>query len=171
MRKQPVKKPLSRNKPEEARAYAFLLLKFRLRSENELLSRLTQKGFSQAVAKETVDFLKNKKFIDDRLFAKGWVSFRLKKPFGIRRIRQELVLKGLDKELIEESLKQAKEDYSESQVVEQLARKKLSKLEGVDRQKARARVYGYLMRRGFSPDVIMGVIKQKGTFPFSENEG
>lgn len=160
MRKQRVRSQLSLNSVEKARAYAFLLLKFRLRSEAELLGRLKQKGFSESVAQDTVDFLKDKEFIDDRLFAKGWVASRLKRPFGIRRIRQELLGKGLDKQVIEDSLEQAKKDYSESRIVSQLAQQRFSKLTGIEPQKAKARVYGYLLRRGFSPDVVSETIKQ-----------
>ncbi len=160
MKKQLVKSQVSLSSPEKARAYAFLLLKFRLRSEAELLTRLKLKGFSEAIAKETVDFLKDKEFIDDRIFARGWVTSRLKKPFGIRRIKQELLVKGLDKQVIDDSLSQVKIDYSESQVVSQLAQQRFSKLAGIEPQKAKARVYGYLLRRGFSPDVVSETIKQ-----------
>ncbi|MCX5693645.1 MAG: regulatory protein RecX [Candidatus Omnitrophica bacterium] len=174
MKKQPVKKPASLSKPagdglasnsqshnaEKARAYAFLLLKFRLRSENELKARLKQKGFSTELAQATVNFLKDKKFIDDRVFARGWVSSRLKRPLGLRKIRQELMQKGLDKEVISEALAQAKECYNERQLVEQLAQQKFSKLKNIDPLKAKARVYGYLMRRGFSPDIISDVVKE-----------
>jgi len=145
---------------ERARAYAFLLLKFRLRSENELLTRLKQKGFSEQVSKDTVNFLKDKEFIDDRVFAKGWVADRLKRPFGLRRIKQELVQKGLDKEIIEASLVQAKKDYSEDQVVSQLAQQRFSRLKNIEPQKAKARVYAYLLRRGFSPDIVSDTVKQ-----------
>ena len=69
---------------EKAKAYAFLLLKFRLRSAKELEQRLKQKGFSEELSRETVNFLKDKEFIDDRVFARGWVSSRLKRPFGLR---------------------------------------------------------------------------------------
>jgi regulatory protein len=140
--------------PEKARAYAFLLLKFRLRSENELKARLRQKGFSSELAESTVNFLKDKEFIDDRVFAKGWVSSRLKRPFGLNKIKQELIQKGLAKEVISEALAQAKEDYNESQLVIQLAKKRFSKLAGIEPLKAKARVYGYLMRRGFSLEVV-----------------
>jgi regulatory protein len=145
---------------EKARAYAFLLLKFRLRSENELKTRLRQKGFSSELAESTVNFLKDKEFIDDRVFAKGWVSSRIKRPFGLNKIKQELIQKGLAKEVISEALAQAKEDYSESQLVIQLAKKRFSKLAGIEPLKAKARVYGYLMRRGFSPDIVSETIKQ-----------
>lgn len=160
MKKQRVKSQLLPNSAEKARAYAFLLLKFRLRSEAELKGRLRQKGFSEELAQDTVNFLKDKEFIDDRVFARGWVASRLKRPFGIRRIKQELLIKGLDQQVIEDSLSQVKKDYRENQVVSQLAKQRLSKLTGIEPQKAKARVYGYLLRRGFSPDVVSEIIKQ-----------
>jgi len=144
--------------PEKARGYAFLLLKFRLRSEKELALRLRQKKFSEAVIQETIHFLKEKEFIDDRVFAQGWVASRLKRPFGLRRIRQELALKGLDKEVIEEALERVKEHYSESEVISQLAEQRFSRLKDIEPQKAKARVYAYLMRRGFSPDTVGEIV-------------
>ncbi len=160
MKRQRVKSLASPNSAEGARVYAFLLLKFRLRSEAELKGRLEQKGFSTSIAQDTVNFLKDKKFIDDRLFAKGWVNSRLRRPLGLRRIKQELLVKGLDKQVIEDALAQAKKDYSESQIVNKLAQQRFAKLTKVEPQKAKARVYGYLLRRGFSPDVVSQTIKQ-----------
>ncbi len=173
MKKQHVKSPASLNRPEghglassgqsheaeKARAYAFLLLKFRLRSEAELKGRLKQKGFSEELSQDTVNFLKDKEFIDDRVFAQGWVAARLKRPFGLRKIRQELVQKGLDKEIIENSLSQVKEHYNEGQIVSQLAQQRFSKLKGIEPLKAKARVYAYLMRRGFASDIVSDVVK------------
>lgn len=146
--------------PEKAREYAFLLLKFRLRSEKELEQRLRQKGFSEELSRETVNFLKDRDFIDDRVFAKGWVSSRLKRPFGLRRIKQELIQKGLDKETIAETLDQAKEGYDESSIIRLLAERRFSKLKGIEPLKAKQRVYAYLMRRGFSPDLISNAVKK-----------
>ncbi|MFA5096766.1 MAG: regulatory protein RecX, partial [Candidatus Omnitrophota bacterium] len=74
---------------EKAREYAFLLLKFRLRSENELVQRLRRKKIPAETIKEVISFLEEKKFIDDNVFARAWLSSRLKRPFGLRRIRQE----------------------------------------------------------------------------------
>ncbi|MDD5731176.1 MAG: regulatory protein RecX, partial [Candidatus Omnitrophica bacterium] len=94
-----------------------------------------------------------------RLFAKGWVASRLKRPFGLRRIKQELAQKGLDKEVIEESLERVKEDYRESEVILQLAEQRFSKLKNIEPQKAKARVYAYLVRRGFSPEITSDIVK------------
>ncbi|HNW39815.1 MAG TPA: regulatory protein RecX [Candidatus Omnitrophota bacterium] len=160
MKKQPAKNSVSLSNSEKARAYAFLLLKFRLRSENELKSRLKQKGFPEDLAADTVNFLKDKEFIDDRVFAKGWVSSRLKRPLGLRKIKQELAQKGIAKEIIQDALAQASQQYSENQIVSQLAKQRFSRLKDIEPLKAKARVYGYLMRRGFSPDVVGDVVKQ-----------
>ncbi|MHB8155498.1 MAG: regulatory protein RecX [Candidatus Omnitrophota bacterium] len=159
MKKQRVKSLVFLNNAEKAKAYAFLLLKFRLRSENELKNRLKQKGFSEELSQDTVNFLKNREFIDDRVFAKGWVSSRLRRPIGLRKIRQELVQKGLDQEVIENSLSQVKEHYNESQIVSQLAQQRFSKLKGIEPLKAKARVYAYLIRRGFASDIVSDIVK------------
>ena len=148
------------NSPEKAKEYAFLLLKFRLRSEKELAQRLKQKGFPEELCQATVDFLKDKQCIDDHVFAKGWVASRLKKPFGLRRIKLELVQKGLEKEVIEEAFVQAKEDYDENRIVKDLAEKRFSKLKGIEPIKAKQRVYAYLIRRGFSPDLVGEIVNK-----------
>ncbi|MEI6831447.1 MAG: regulatory protein RecX [Candidatus Omnitrophota bacterium] len=145
---------------QEAKEYSFLLLKFRLRSEKELASRLRQKKFSEAIIQVTLNFLKDKQFIDDQIFAQGWVAFRLKRPFGLRRIRQELVQKGLDKEIIEVTLAQAKEDYDEGTIVRKLAKQRLCRLKGVEPLKAKARLYAYLIRRGFAMDIVGEVVNK-----------
>ncbi|MFA5231851.1 MAG: regulatory protein RecX [Candidatus Omnitrophota bacterium] len=160
------------NNPEKAREYAFLLLKYRLRSEQELLQRLKLKGFSEELCRDTLNFLKDREFIDDRIFARGWVASRLKRPFGLRRIKQELIQKGLDKEVIEDTLSRYRgqsqksgqspleEDYDEGSILRRLAEQRFSKLKGVEPLKARQRVYAYLMRRGFSPDLINSVVNK-----------
>ena len=163
MKKQRVKNLAKPNRPEghlqAAKEYAFLLLKFRLRSEQELASRLRQKKFSEAVIQDVLSFLKDRQFIDDQVFAKGWVASRLKRPFGLRRISRELTLKGLGKEIISEALAKARENYNESEVASQLARQRFSRLKDIEVQKAKARVYAYLIRRGFSPDISSEIVK------------
>ncbi len=143
---------------QTAKEYAFLLLKFRLRSEKELALRLRQKKFSEAIIQDTLSFLKDKQFINDQIFANGWVASRLKRPLGLKRIKQELIQKGLDKEVIEATLTQAKENYDEDTIVRQLVEQRFSRLKGVEILKAKARVYAYLIRRGFSPDTVRNAV-------------
>ena len=152
---------MSRHKEESerARAYAFLMLKFRLRSENELYQRLKKK-FKEPVIKQTLDFLKEKAFIDDREFARLWVTSRIKKPLGLLRLRQELRLKGVDKNIIEAQLEKIKENYSEGEVVLRIARDRFEKLKGTEPYKAKRRLFQYLSRRGFSPGTITDALSR-----------
>ncbi len=137
-----------------------MLLKFRLRSEEEIRKRLEKKKFDTQIIESTLSFLKDKGFIDDNYFAKAWVESRIKKPLGIRRLKQELRTKGIDKEIIESRINEIRKDYPEEEIVKQIAKEKLSKIKGIDPQKAKKRVYDYLLRRGFSPDIILDAVNQ-----------
>lgn len=144
----------------KARQYAFLLLKFRPRSTQEICARLKKKKFAPQTIQETIFFLEDKDFLNDRDFAKSWMEFRLKKPFGLRRIKEELNLKGIDPEIIDETIAEIKKDYTEEDIVAGLAQARWSKLKGIDSQKAKQRIFGYLMRRGFSPEVVVNALGQ-----------
>lgn len=75
-------------------------------------------------------------------------------------MRQELIIKGIDKATIEAQINEIKKSYSEEEVVAKIVKDKFTKLKGFDPQKARKRVYAYLLRRGFSPEVIIGALTQ-----------
>lgn len=143
----------------KAREYAFLLLKFRLRSEKELYQRLKKKKFEEETIKETVSFLKDRGFISDSLFAKSWVESRLRKPLGLRRIRQELRLKGISAEIIDGQLNAVKDGYSEKEIIAGIVREKLLKLKDIPSEKAKRRIYQNLLQKGFSPADIIEALK------------
>jgi regulatory protein len=143
-----------------ARNYAFLLLKFRPRSVRELRARMKKKKFNEATIKSTIAFLKEKRFLDDRDFSSAWIAYRLRKPLGFRRIELELRQKGIDKEIIREQIQATKKGYSEEDVVLRLARERLEKLRGLEPQKARERIYAYLLRRGFSHQTVTETVRQ-----------
>lgn len=144
----------------KARDYVFLLLKFRLRSENEILERLKRKNFSTEVAREVIDFLKEKRFIDDNVFAKAWINSRLRKPYGLRRIRYELRQKGVEQEVVEAQVGNIGESYAEADIVVDLIKGKLSKLKGIEPDIAKRRIYAYLIRRGFSPEIVVNSLNR-----------
>jgi regulatory protein len=145
---------------EKAKAYAFLLLKYRQRSRQELAVRMARKKFDPQLIEKTLLFLEEKGFIDDALFTRAWAGERLKKNLGIRRLRNELALKGIAKAVIERELGAVTRSYDETAVVNGLVEEKLLKLKSLDPQKARGRIYGYLIRKGFSPDTIMDALNR-----------
>ncbi|OGX41005.1 MAG: hypothetical protein A2984_02870 [Omnitrophica WOR_2 bacterium RIFCSPLOWO2_01_FULL_41_12] len=145
---------------QKARNYAFLLLKFRPRSEKEIFARLEKKKFAPEIIKETVAFLKEKKFIDDAYFTQVWIESRLKKPLGFRRLRQELKIKGIISELIDSQIEETKKNYCEEEIVSKIVRERVGRLKRLEPQKLKRRLFAYLLRRGFSPQVITDAINQ-----------
>ena len=136
------------------------MLKFRPRSEYELHQRLKRRGFSESAVKETLLFLKEKGLINDLEFARAWVESRLKKPLGINRLRQELKIKGIDRDLIQQVIESVSANYSEGTVIKELVCRRWEKLKHIQHQKAKRRIFLYLLRRGFSSDMIQEAIDQ-----------
>ncbi|HTY44937.1 MAG TPA: RecX family transcriptional regulator [Patescibacteria group bacterium] len=145
---------------QKAKRYAFLLLKFRMRSEAEISRRLEAKKFDRQTIAQVVSFLKEKGFLDDDEFARAWIASRIKKPLGLRRLRVELRLKGIDSDIIDRQIGRVKEEYSEEAIVERLVREKSGKLKGLDPQQAKRRIFSSLVRRGFSSDAIVEAISK-----------
>ena len=144
----------------KARSTVYRLLKIRLRSEKEIRDKLKLKQFPDETIDHTVTYFTQIGLIDDRLFAQKWIASRLNKPFGARRIQHELKDKGIHRRIIDDEIKNAGEDYCEEDVVLELARKRRRKYEGLDPQKVKQRLYGYLSRRGFSPESIFKAMKR-----------
>ncbi len=140
--------------------YAFFLLKFRLRSEKELYERLKRKKFPEEEIKKVILFLKKNMFLDDQAFAKAWVNSRLRRLIGLNKIREELKHKGVSKDIIDSKFEELKPSYNESKLVEELAVERFKRLKGIELFKARSRVYGYLIRRGFSPDTVVDTLNK-----------
>ena len=144
----------------KARAYAFLLLKSRPRSEKEIRDRFKLKKYTHEVIQDTIAFLKAKRFIDDAAFARLWCESRLKKPLGLRKINQELRVKGIDPAIIEQTLAAAQEVMPESETILRLARAKYEKIVHNDPDAAKQRIYALLLRRGFAPEEALDAIDQ-----------
>lgn len=143
----------------KAKAVVHRLFKFRLRSENEIRSKLREKGFTPEIVGETIAFFIKCEMIDDAIFAKAWIGSRLNKPMGLRRIKQELKEKGIADEIIASELGKAKADYDESEAVSKVIKRRARTYQGLDPLKAKRRMEGYLIRRGFSTETIYKTLK------------
>lgn len=142
------------------RQAALRFLKIRPRSIAELKSKLEIKGFEDKEIEETLVWLQNIKLLDDRTFTKSWIQYRLGRPFGFRRIILELKTKGIDPAIIEEEISLIKDETDQNQTAFELAQRRWKRLTGIDPIKKKKRIFDFLSRRGFLPDVVMKVIKK-----------
>ena len=146
---------------ERARAYALRLLKFRLRSEQELREKLAQKDFPADVVDQTVGRLKRGGLLDDELFARLWVEGRIRRPLGPHRLRRELKKKGVEPRIIEAALEAACRDYDEKETIRTLIRRKMKQAGRLDKDKIKTRLFGYCVRRGYSHGLVIETILEE----------
>ncbi len=142
----------------KAKSAALRLVKFRARSEKEIRDKLTSKSFDPAVIDQVITSLKESRIIDDDLFARLWVESRIKKPLGIGRLRQELRRKGIEGAIIEKVLERARENYDEDAVIRGIIGRRSRQMADLPADKAKARLFGYLVRRGYPKDRVMEAI-------------
>lgn len=137
---------------KEARDYAFLLLSYRARSCQEITERLLRKKYERKIISEVVEELKRLHYLDDRAFALEWVEMRLREKRGKRLIRQELLKKGVEKEVIDDSITESLEKIAtnEDELAWQAIERKIPRYQKLEKMKAYRRIKDFLIRRGFS---------------------
>ncbi len=144
---------------KQARSLAYRYLSYRDRSERETADHLRKKGLDEAVVQETLRYLKEANYLDDRRFAEHWARTRAEnKQFGKYRLRQELAGKGLAPDLIDETLDTLFETVKEIDLARTVVEKKLPSMQNLEPDKRKRRLVGLLQRKGFSSDVIYKVL-------------
>ena len=145
---------------KSAKAAAYQFLKIRPRSISELKEKLEAKGFSSEEIGSVVHDLVASGLLDDRAFTTSWINYRLARPFGFRRIIQELKAKGIDQDIIDQALSEIDESYSPEKVALDLAQRRWQRLPNIDESKNKKRVLDFLLRRGFELNIAMKALKQ-----------
>jgi regulatory protein len=144
---------------ERARESALRLLAVRARSRNELLDRLSRKGFAPEVAEDVVGGLEDVGLIDDRAFAKLWADERLRlRPVGPRRLTHELLVKGVGRAVVDEVVAETFAANPELEVARRAVAKRVKGLAGQLDPKELGRIRSFLLRRGFSHEVTREVL-------------
>jgi regulatory protein len=142
--------------------YAVASLGRRMRTVSELkrLMKLRVEAGAAGEAKmdAVVARLKEYKFLNDEAFASEFTRLRQEnEKFGKRRVRQQLMQKGVHADVVTQTVDAAYEGLSEEDLVRQhLLRKRVKKPAN---QKETGRVMRLLMRAGFSMGAIVKVLK------------
>lgn len=136
------------------------LLRFttlRPRSEKEISLWLRRKKVHESIREELFNRLKRLELVDDAKFALWWVGQRQAfRPKSLRILRQELGIKGIDKDIINEVLGSAKVD--EGKIARELLAKKAYKWKSLPARNARQKMSQYLAGKGFGWELIGDVV-------------
>lgn len=140
-----------------AQEKALYLLEHRNHSKKELTDKIARTAASREAAKAAADRMEELGLIDDEAFAREHArEMFLRKRWGPGRVKQELRLKGIDGELIDELL----EEYgSEEAALENIRAVLERKYVGWEEdEKVRRRAFAALQRLGYSYDLIRRAI-------------
>ena len=150
---------LTEKKSTRAKNAAYRLLTYRPRSRAELIGKLQEKGFDSTVIESVLADLERYGYVNDRQFAEQWAAGRLRlRGFGRRRVERELRDKGIERDIIAETLASVCNDDIEMRTARASAEKKLKILRSFDRETCRRRLAAFLERKGFSYDIIRAVL-------------
>jgi len=147
----------------EAKNYAYRLLSKRSYFENELRKKLLMKKKSEAIVKDVIAELKALGFINDEKYAAEFVEYKINiRKFGLNRISNELLRKGVERNLINNVLSRFADDDVLSQNIHLTAVKKLKSLikKEDDRRKIFQKIFSHLVLKGYSTELIMEELKQ-----------
>lgn len=128
------------------------------RTEAQLRVKLVQGEYPAKVIEDTIAWLKQMHYLDDARYADMYIEYNIEKK-SRRQIEAELQKKGVDRYVIEKTF-EGREPADESALIEEWLRKKHYDSSTADAA-AQRRMYGFLMRRGFSPAAVIKALKAR----------
>ena len=156
------------DQPDPGRTYAqayeraLTMLAARSYATVELRRRLARKGYAASDVDAVVDRLTTAGLLDDAVYARQLTRSKLLDGGAAsRRVRRELAARGVGGGVADAAIAEvmADEAVDESQMAEQVARKRAISLARCDRPTQRRRLYAYLARRGYSADDIRRAVQ------------
>ncbi len=138
------------DQPAAACRRALRFLARRRRSIHETRNHLRRGGYPAAVVDTVIARLRERRYLDDAEFARQWVAERERfRPRSGRALRWELRQKGVGGGEIDGALSGLDEVASARAAL----RGRLARWQGLARQDFKAKVFGFLGRRGFSCEI------------------
>ena len=145
------------------RDYALKVIEYRDRTEKELREKLKEKGFGENLIDDELEFLKSYGFINDARYAERFTADAINlKKWGKSRIKSELIRKGVDRELIDNTIEDAFLEIDDDRLFAEM--QKRYKNSDFSNIKERTRIFNFFLRRGFSPEEIKGAINRMSSF-------
>jgi regulatory protein len=146
---------------QQVRLAVLRYLSYRPRTEFEVLQYIAGKEFREADGRKVISEMREFGYLNDRLYAQAWVEERRKrKGFGACRLRRELQQKGIPSSWIEESLTHADEEAERLQAMEVAERRyvRICRAGPHSWWKVERKLGEYLLRQGFSLDIVYAVL-------------
>ena len=138
---------------------AFNYLSYRPRSREEVRRYLRRKETPPEIIDAALERLDRLNFVDDQAFASFWVENREQfSPRGARALKNELRMKGVEQEVIEEAIDEEK-DEERALLAGRKKALSLIRIPDIDYPTFRTRLGSFLQRRSFGYEVSKRVVQ------------
>lgn len=138
-------------------------ISYKQRTRKEVADKLRDLEHTPDQIEEAIDKLEEMGFLDDEGYAEEFVDTRQVR-YGRKRIFLELRKRGIPEHIAEKALDEVLDVDAGYQKALELAKKKYAQCDGLEAQKAAARIQGMLLRKGYSYDVVNNIIKELGVY-------
>lgn len=146
---------------ERARETVLRVLTAAPKSRGELAASLGRKGYPEHVVEPILDRFEEVGLIDDAEYAAMLVRTRhAERGLARRAIATELRRRGIPEEIAAEALGEVDDD-SEDDAALHLARNRLSRTRGLDRDVRVRRAVGALARKGYAPGRAFEIVQRE----------
>ena len=130
----------------KAKKRALYLLGERAYCRAELYAKL-EKTYNAEIAEEAVSYVEELGYIDDEDYAAKYAEYLIKvKKHGVYKAKQEMLHKGIPRELCENALAEYSEEELDEELTELIGKKYIDKIADFD---GRRRTVAALVRRGY----------------------
>lgn len=145
--------------PKRAKLRAMNLLKGRAYTTKQLHDKLKLGGYPEEVIEQALAYVEGYHYTDDLRYATEYITV-YESTRSRRRIEQDLLGKGVGREVMEKAWQKWEElggSHDEEAMIQELLQKRGFDPESADEKELR-RLYGFLLRKGFSSEQIRGAI-------------
>ncbi|MDD3224635.1 MAG: recombination regulator RecX [Clostridium sp.] len=143
-----------------AKNYALRVIERFFKTEKQMYTKLKSKEYDEKTIARVMAFLKEYKFVDDFKYVNIYVGEKIKKQ-GNKKIKYDLIKKGIAEKLINDTLKNIDDDV-QIEACENLAKKKfvvLNRTENVP-IKIYTKLISYLLRIGYTSDIAKKTVEK-----------
>lgn len=141
--------------PKRAKLRSMNLLQSKDYTRRQLIDKLKQGEYPQECIEEAVAYVESYGYIDDERYARDFIEYHLTSR-SRTRIETDLMRKGIDRDVIRMAFQQLTDlgvEQDELTLACELLRKKKYCADTATRQEQQ-KMYGFLYRKGFRPDII-----------------
>lgn len=131
---------------KEGLTYALKILKLYDKTEYELRQKLLTK-FPKNVVDETIDYLKKTKLIDEKRYIEGYILSKLKRGKSLDYIKEKLLEKKVNEDMLNEAVKKAK--IMEEEIIKKVIEKKMKMYFSLPTEKKYNKLLSFLIRNGY----------------------